>query len=109
MVSSKSTRHCLVTGGAGFIGSHLSEQLLAAGHQVCAVDNFHLGRRENMAEFADHEHFDFVELDVRELVIVWRGAQRRRGGPLGHGGVCLTRSFVVHVRAALGPLSLWYR
>ena len=43
----------LVTGGAGFIGSHLVEQLLSAGHEVAVVDNFSSGRRENIAPFLD--------------------------------------------------------
>lgn len=46
--------HCLVTGGAGFIGSHLTERLLADGHQVTILDNLSTGRAENLAHLADH-------------------------------------------------------
>jgi nucleoside-diphosphate-sugar epimerase len=53
----------LVTGGAGFIGSHLSERLLADGHDVRILDNFSTGRRENIAAFADD--IEVVEGDVR--------------------------------------------
>lgn len=46
--------HCLVTGGAGFIGSHLTERLLADGHQVTILDNLSTGRAENLAHLAEH-------------------------------------------------------
>lgn len=45
---------CLVTGGAGFIGSHLTEHLLSLGHQVTVLDNLSTGRAENLAGFVDH-------------------------------------------------------
>ncbi len=53
----------LVTGGAGFIGSHLCDVLLSEGHRVVAVDNFVLGRPENIAHICD-SHFEFVQCDV---------------------------------------------
>ena len=53
----------LVTGGAGFIGSHLCDALLNEGHRVFAVDNFVLGRPENIAHIRD-PHFEFVKCDV---------------------------------------------
>jgi dTDP-glucose 4,6-dehydratase len=54
----------LVTGGAGFVGSHLCERLIAAGHEVICLDNLLTGRRENMSSLADHPRFMFVEHDV---------------------------------------------
>src|SRR6202047_2005249 len=54
----------LVTGGAGFIGSHLCERLLGRGVQVWCVDNLRLGRRRNIAHLAALPAFRFVELDV---------------------------------------------
>ncbi|MBN1940033.1 MAG: SDR family oxidoreductase [Candidatus Aminicenantes bacterium] len=54
----------LVTGGAGFIGSHLVETLLERGHQVCVLDNFLTGKRENLAPFAGR--IDLVEGDLRD-------------------------------------------
>jgi len=54
----------LVTGGAGFIGSHLCDRLLDRGEQVWCVDNLRLGRRRNIAHLANVPAFHFVELDV---------------------------------------------
>lgn len=56
----------IVTGAAGFIGSHTVDQLLAAGHAVWGVDNFRTGRRENLAEALKHKAFVLQELDVAE-------------------------------------------
>jgi nucleoside-diphosphate-sugar epimerase len=55
----------LVTGGAGFIGSHIAERLLEIGHDVRILDNFSTGRRENIAAFADR--VDLREDDLRDL------------------------------------------
>src|ERR1700681_4173895 len=52
----------LVTGGAGFIGSHLCDRLLAPGDQVWGVDNLRLGRRRNIAHLAALPEFRFIEL-----------------------------------------------
>ena len=54
----------LVTGGAGFLGSHLCENLLASGGEVICMDNLVTGRRENIAHLEDDERFTFVEHDV---------------------------------------------
>ncbi len=54
----------LVAGGAGFIGSHLCDALLAAGHAVVAVDNFATGRRANVAHLRDEPRFRLIEADV---------------------------------------------
>jgi nucleoside-diphosphate-sugar epimerase len=53
----------LVTGGGGFIGSHLAERLLSDGHDVRVLDNFATGRRENLVDFGDH--IEIVEGDVQ--------------------------------------------
>ena len=58
------TRTAVVTGGAGFLGSHLCERLLAEGYSVVCVDNLLTGRRENVAHLADDPRFRFVEHDV---------------------------------------------
>jgi UDP-glucuronate decarboxylase len=54
----------LVTGGAGFLGSHLCERLLAEGHDVLCVDNFFTGRKDNIAHLVDHPHFEVMRHDV---------------------------------------------
>src|SRR5690606_28758717 len=56
--------HFLVTGAAGFIGSHTIDQLLAAGHTVTGVDNFRTGRRANLAKALASSRFTLKELDV---------------------------------------------
>lgn len=53
----------LIAGAAGFIGSHLTDALLAAGHTVVGVDNFSLGRRENIAHLEENPNFQLVEAD----------------------------------------------
>ena len=60
----------LVTGGAGFIGSHLSEQLLHSGHEVWALDNLSTGRVENLRTFERHPRFRFLEGDVTDAALV---------------------------------------
>ncbi len=54
----------VVTGGAGFIGSHLAQILLAEGHEVLVVDNLSCGRIENLREFQDHPAFRFRQMDI---------------------------------------------
>src|SRR5712664_1735968 len=54
----------LVTGGAGFLGSHLCEKLLTLGHQVICVDNFFTGRRENLRPLLGNPNFEVLRHDV---------------------------------------------
>ena len=57
-------KRVLVAGGAGFLGSHLCERLLADGCDVLCVDNFYCGTKENIAHFKDHPHFEVMRHDV---------------------------------------------
>jgi UDP-glucuronate decarboxylase len=52
------------TGGAGFLGSHLCERLIAEHAQVLCVDNFFTGARRNVESLLDHKHFELIRHDV---------------------------------------------
>jgi UDP-glucuronate decarboxylase len=54
----------LITGGAGFLGSHLCDRLLGEGHEVICLDNFFTGRKVNVAHLRGHPHFELVRHDV---------------------------------------------
>ena len=56
----------LITGGAGFIGSHLAELLIGKGHEVLVVDNLLSGRLKNLQSIADHPKFSFAQADIRD-------------------------------------------
>jgi len=66
----------LVTGGAGFIGSHLAERLLKDGHKVAVVDNLSTGSLKNIESFKKHPGFDFTEGDVRNIELIESLAER---------------------------------
>jgi dTDP-glucose 4,6-dehydratase len=60
----------LITGAAGFLGSHLCDRFLAEGHQVVGVDNYLTGRPENLAHLEGRDDFSFVQQDVTEYISV---------------------------------------
>jgi UDP-glucuronate decarboxylase len=58
------SKRVMVTGGAGFLGSHLCERLLGEGHDVLCVDNLFTGTKHNIAHLRDHRNFEFLRHDV---------------------------------------------
>ena len=60
----------LVTGAAGFLGSHLCDYLLAKGHKVVGMDNFITGKQENLAHLAGNPDFSFIRHDVANFIFV---------------------------------------
>jgi UDP-glucuronate decarboxylase len=60
----------LITGGAGFIGSHLSERLIGEGHEVICLDNFFTGRRENVFHLLDNPRFELLRHDIIEPILL---------------------------------------
>lgn len=60
----------VVSGGAGFIGSHLVESLIAAGNEVICVDNFHTGTKRNIHSLRDNERFECIRHDVVESILI---------------------------------------
>jgi UDP-glucose 4-epimerase len=78
----------LITGGAGFIGSHLSERLISEGHSVTVLDDLSTGSLENLAALADHERFEFVQGSVLNRSLVRR--------------LTSSSDMVIHLAAAVG-------
>jgi dTDP-glucose 4,6-dehydratase len=60
----------VVTGGAGFLGSHLSDRLLAEGHRVIGLDNFITGSTANIEHLAGNEHYKFIKHDVSDYIFL---------------------------------------
>lgn len=60
----------LVTGGAGFLGSHLIDRLMAQGHEVICLDNFHTGRKHNLLKWVDNPYFELIRHDVTQPILL---------------------------------------
>lgn len=65
-------KHILISGGAGFLGSHLCKNLLTEGHRITCVDNLYTGRIENIADFLPNKNFFFIEHDI-QLPLTYEG------------------------------------
>ena len=76
----------LITGGAGFLGSHISDLMLADGHEVICMDNFLTGRPENIAHLIGNPNFKFIQYDVTNYIHV--------DGPL---------DFILHLASPASP------
>lgn len=63
-IANPTAKRVLVTGGAGFLGSHLCDRLVAAGHEVICVDNYFTGRRGNVAHLLEKPNFELIRHDV---------------------------------------------
>jgi UDP-glucose 4-epimerase len=81
-------RKALITGGAGFIGSHLAERLLNDGHQVSVIDNLSTGSLKNIEALANNSNFEFVEGDVRNETLLEK--------------LCRDCDCIYHLAAAVG-------
>ncbi len=64
------SKNCLITGGAGFIGSHLTEFLLNQGHRVIVVDDLSTGRSANLGDVLDHDRLEYIEGTVEDEALV---------------------------------------
>lgn len=67
--------HCLVTGGAGFIGSHLTERLLAEGHRVRVLDDLSTGRRENLHTVENHPQLEIIVGSITDQLLLAEAMQ----------------------------------
>lgn len=70
MAETNNTPTSVITGGAGFLGSHLADKLLAKGHSVIALDNLITGNVANIEHLAGHERFKFIKHDVTEYIFL---------------------------------------
>lgn len=82
----------LVTGGAGFIGSHLCERLLNEGHEVTAIDDFSTGSASNLKNFATSQSFKLIEGSILDLELL---------GPLSRNS-----DYIFHLAAAVGVFNI---
>ena len=58
----------LVTGGAGFLGSHLIDRLMEQGHEVLCLDNFYTGTKRNIYKWLNHPYFELIRHDITEPI-----------------------------------------
>lgn len=99
---SSSQETCLITGGAGFIGSHLVDALLGMGYRVVVVDNFMTGKRDNLIEAEKNPNFTFIEYNVIDPF---------NNPPAGRAGLTIQQfnnlSYIFHLASPASPP--WYQ
>ncbi len=88
LISRKPSQRYLITGGAGFIGSHLCEKLLDSGRYVTAIDDLSTGRKENLTALENHERFLFVRETILNAQVLDRLASQA--------------DVIIHLAAAVG-------
>lgn len=71
-IATNAPKKFLITGGSGFIGSHLADLLLAQGHHITAIDDLSTGRMDNIAHLKDHPNFHFVRANMTDEVVLDR-------------------------------------
>ncbi|KAG8137504.1 putative UDP-glucuronic acid decarboxylase 1 protein [Naja naja] len=105
-LSEKDRKRILITGGAGFVGSHLTDKLMMDGHEVTVVDNFFTGRKRNVEHWIGHENFELINHDVVEPLYI-EGLAKRVGARLllastseVYGGTKVVMKEGVEVRVA---------
>jgi len=98
----------VVTGAAGFLGSHLTDLLLARGHRVIGIDNFITGRVDNIAHLAGNRNFKFIQQDVTEFLFLDSPRGILPSGRLGPRGAPIPRGepvdYVWHFASPASPV-----
>ncbi|HVZ81411.1 MAG TPA: NAD-dependent epimerase/dehydratase family protein, partial [bacterium] len=95
----------LVTGGAGFVGSHLCDHLISLGHQVVCVDNLITGKLENIAHLRRHPHFRFLHQDVIKGLPRFMGLPRfLRDVTKGFPRTLPKANYVFHMASPASPV-----
>jgi UDP-glucuronate decarboxylase len=69
-LTEQNRKRILVTGGAGFVGSHLVDELMKLGHEVTVIDNFFTGRKRNVEHWVGHPNFELINHDVVERIMI---------------------------------------
>ena len=90
----------LVTGGAGFLGSHLADRLLAEGHEVICLDNLITGRRENIQHLLDNPRFHFLRHDITQPVDL---PELLAGSPGGAALASRPLNYLLHFASPASP------